>query len=303
MKLPPFLKPGDKVSIVSPAGIISRQIAERGAALLREQGFQVVIGPHAFAAEGVFAGSDSDRASDMQAAMDDKNIRAIFFSRGGYGSLRTHLKLNWSSFFRKPKWLIGFSDITVFHSYLSLHNIASVHGVMTAWFEQDGKPSMSFIKLMELLRGNIPDYDVTPHQLNKYGKVSGILTGGNLSIIQSLRGTPLDISPKGKILFIEDVDEPYYHLDRMMMNLKAGGILARISGLVAGHFTDIKDREIPFGKTACEIIAGAVEQYRYPVVFGFQAGHDLPNYPLLMGNRILLDVSEKQVTVKTLKRP
>jgi muramoyltetrapeptide carboxypeptidase len=300
MKFPTSLLPGDKVSIISPAGIIAHQIAERGAELLRQQGFRVEIGKHAFDREGVYAGSDMARALDMQNALDDKSVKAIFFSRGGYGSFRTHLQLNWSSFFKKPKWLIGFSDITVFHAYLSCHNIASVHGVMTAWFEKDGELTGSFMQMIELLRGKAPDYIVSPHKLNRNGAASGILTGGNLSIIQSLRGTPLDISPRGKILFIEDIDEHYYHLDRMMQNLKAGHILEQISGLVAGYFTGMKDGETPYGKTACEIISEAVAPFRYPVVFGFQAGHELPNYPLLMGSKVSMNVSEDQVIFKTL---
>ena len=300
MKFPPTLKTGDKVSIISPASKIDRQIAERGAELLRQQGLTVVIGFHAFDKENMFAGSDFSRADDMQKSLNDKSIKAIFFTRGGYGSLRTHLRLNWSSFFKKPKWLIGFSDITVFHAYLSRHNIASVHGVMTAWFEQDDVLTDSFLRMMELLRGEKPDCNLLPHKLNRNGLASGILTGGNLSIIQSLRGTPLDISPKGKILFIEDIDEHHYHIDRMMQNLKAGGILENLSGLVAGYFTGIKDGETPFGKTAYQIIKDAVASYHYPVAFGLQSGHELPNYPLLLGSRILLDVSEDKVIIKTL---
>ncbi len=300
MKFPSKLGPGDKVAIISPAGKIDRQIAERGGELLRQQGFRVEIGAHAFDKDGMFAGSDFSRAADMQKALDDKSIKAIFFTRGGYGSLRTHLLLNWSSFFKKPKWLVGFSDITVFHAYLSRHNIASVHGVMTAWFEQNEVFTESFLQLMELLKGEKLDYLVNPNELNRNGVVSGILTGGNLSIIQSLRGTPLDISPKGKILFIEDINEHHYHIDRMIMNLKAGGVLKQISGLVVGYFTVMKDEETPFGKNAYQIIREAVAPYKYPLVFGLQSGHELPNYPLLMGSKILLDVSENKVIIKTL---
>jgi muramoyltetrapeptide carboxypeptidase len=297
MKFPPYLMPGDKVAIVSPSGKINREIAERGAEILRQLGYLVRIGTHAFEEEGVFAGSDQLRAADMQQALDDKSVKAIFFSRGGYGSIRTHQHLNWSSFFKKPKWLIGFSDITVFHAFLSKHQIASMHGVMTAWFEKDGMLTESFAEMVELLKGKIPQYTLQPNALNKNGVASGILTGGNLSIIQSLRGTPLDISPKGKILFIEDIDEYHYHLDRMMLNLKTGGILAKISGLIVGYFTAITDRETPFGKTSAEIISEAVSAYHYPVCFGFPAGHELPNSPLIMGSRILLDVSNKEVKI------
>lgn len=300
MKFPQKLSPGDRVSIISPASKIERQIAERGAELLRQQGFRVEFGLHALDEEGMFAGSDLDRASDMQKVLNDNSIKAIFFTRGGYGSLRTHLHLNWSSFFKKPKWLIGFSDITVFHAYLSHHSIASVHGVMSAWFEKDEVLTDSFLLMLALLKGEKPEYVLQPHDLNRTGLASGILTGGNLSIIQSLRGTPLDIIPEGKILFIEDIDEKHYHLDRMMMNLKAGGVLEKLSGLVAGYFTGIKDGETPFGKTAYQIIKDAVAPYKYPVVFGLQSGHELPNYPLLMGSKTSLDVSKDKVIIKIL---
>jgi len=300
MKFSPWLKPGDKVSIISPAGKIDRQIAERGADILRQQGFRVEIGRHTFEKEGIFAGNDFDRAADMQKVLNDKSVRAIFFSRGGYGSIRTQHLLNWSSFFKNPKWLIGFSDITVFHAYLSRHDIASVHGVMTAWFEKEDVLTESFLQLIEVLKGKKPEYSVIPHPLNKNGVATGILTGGNLSIIQSLRGTSLDISPKGKILFLEDIDEHHYHLDRMIQNLKAGHVLEQLSGLVVGYFTGIKDGETPFGKTVCEIINDAVAPYRYPVIFGFQVGHELPNYPLILGSRISMTVSNDQAIIKTL---
>ncbi len=300
MKFPPWLLPGDKVAIISPAGKIERQLAERGAEILRQQGFRVLIGLNAFEVEGIFAGPDIARAADMQQALDDKSVRAIFFSRGGYGSIRTLQLLNWSSFFKRPKWLIGFSDITVFHAFLSVHDIASIHGVMTAWFEKDGNLTGSFTEMLELLKGKNPVYMLPSHAQNKSGAATGILTGGNLSIIQSLRGTPLDISPKGKILFIEDIDEYHYHIDRMMLNLKTARILEKISGLIVGYFTAITDRETSFGKTTSEIIAEVVAPYRFPVCFGFPAGHELPNIPLIMGSKILLDVSENEVNIQTL---
>jgi muramoyltetrapeptide carboxypeptidase len=302
MKFPPHLLPGDKVSIVSPAGKIDRQVVERGAELLQQQGFKVQMGRHAFDEVGVFSGTDSARAADMQKALDDESIRAVFFSRGGYGCLRTHLQLDWSSFLRKPKWLVGFSDETVFHAQLSRHRIASVHGVMTSMFERDRIPTEGFLQVMELLAGKKPEIAIPPHPLNVAGTASGILTGGNLSIIQSLRGTSLDIRPKGKILFIEDINEQHYHLDRMMRNLKAGHVLEQLSGLVVGYFTGMKDGKTPFGRTAYEIIREAVEPYRYPVAFGFPAGHELPNHPLLMGSRISLEVAGSGVLFRNRNR-
>ena len=300
MKLPPFLLPGDKVAIISPAGKIDQKIGDCGAALLEQQGFRVIVGEHAFDSAGVFAGTDVSRAADLQRALDDRSVKAIFFSRGGYGSIRTLPLVNWSSFFRKPKWLIGFSDITVFHAFLTNHQIGSVHGVMSAWFGPDGVPSESFLKLMDLLKGSKPEYVLPFHVMNRNGTASGILTGGNLSIIQSLRGTKYDIAPKGKILFIEDINEPHYHLDRMMQNLKTGHVLEQLSGIISGYFTGIKEGDTPYGKTAYEIIREAVDSFHYPVVFGFQAGHEMPNLPLIMGHRISLDVSSEKVLIRTM---
>lgn len=293
MKFPPYLSSGDKVAIVSPAGNVKRAVIERGAELLGQQGYQVEIGSHAFDEDGVFAGPDSARAADMQKALDDPCVRAIFFARGGYGSLRTHLRLDWTAFHQQPKWLAGFSDITVFHAYLSRRRIASVHGVMPSRFETGEGPTESFRKLIAMLSRRSSGQDLPPHPMNRCGSATGVLTGGNLSILQSLRGTALDIRPKGKILFIEDVHELHYHLDRMMRNLQSGGILEQISGLVVGHFTGIRDGGTPYGLTAYEIIRESVAPYSYPVMFGFPAGHDMPNHPLLMGGRMTLEVSSE----------
>ena len=297
MKFPPYPAPGDKVAMISPAGIVRREVVERGAELLRQQGFMVRIGRHAFDEDGVFAGCDAARAADMQDALDDPAIKAVFFNRGGYGCLRTHLQLDWSHFLKHPKWLVGFSDITVFHAYLSRQGIASIHGLMASWFENDGTPTDGFLRMMGVLGGNFPEYALPPHELNRAGTATGILTGGNLSVLQSLRGTPLDIVPEGRILFIEDIGEYRYHLDRMMQNLKAGGILERISGLIVGYFTGMKDGGTPFARTSYQIISEVAAPYRYPVVFGFPAGHEQPNQPLLMGGTVTLDVSPNAALV------
>ena len=301
MKIPPHLVPGDKVAIVSPASPIDRAIVEQGANILRQQGLLVEIGAHTCDRENAFSASDQLRAADLQKALDDKSIKAIFFSRGGYGSLRTHLLINWSSFFKRPKWLIGFSDITVFHSYLSNHHIASLHGVMTAWFEQNGEKTDSFIQLMDILYGKWPNYQTEAHPFNRLGHGSGILIGGNLSLLYALRGTPLDLQPKGKILFLEDIGEYPYHIDRMMQNLKASGILKQLSGLIVGYFTDTKKEETPFGQTPYQIIREAVSTYHYPVLFEFPAGHELPNCPLVLGSRISLEISEKGGNIVSLQ--
>ncbi len=299
MKYPPYLQQGDYVALVSAAGKIDRELVERGAAILKEEGFLPVIGPNAFEQCGVFAGDDACRAADLQWALDHPDIKAIFFSRGGYGSIRTWQLIDWSNFLRNPKWLIGFSDITVFHAFANKHHIASLHGVMTAFFEKEGVKTDSYRQMIGLLKGQFTDYQLQPHPLNRPGLASGRLVGGNLSIIQSMRGTPLDLNPAGKILFIEDIGEYNYHLDRMMMNLKTGKVLEEIAGLVVGYFTDMKEGEAPFGKTAYEIIREAVEPYHYPVVFDFPAGHELPNLPLLMGGKVKLEVTDDGVRFHT----
>ncbi len=300
MKIPPPLKKGDRICIVAPAGKILPHLVERGSELLRRHGFIVETGEHVFDEDGPFAGKDEGRASDMQKAISNKNIKAIWFARGGYGSLRILSLLNWSAFFKNPKWLIGFSDITVFHSFLTKHEIASMHGVMPAFFECNGEETDSFLKTLELLSKPHMDYSIEPSPLNKNGTAEGVLTGGNLSLIQSLRGTSWDISPRGKILFIEDIAEYHYHIDRMMLNLKTGKILEKISGLIVGHFTDMKEGEAIFGKNATEIIREAAEKYHYPVLFNFPAGHEFPNWPLVLGARVKLNVTDQKVTLSSI---
>ncbi len=298
MITPYFLNPGDKIAMVSVAGKADRETIEKAKHLLETEDFVVDIGPHAFDQFHMYAGMDADRAIDMQSALDDPEVKAIFFTRGGYGSLRTFVRLNWSKFLLQPKWLVGFSDITVFHAYLSLQNIASIHGVMSGFFFEHGQRTESLDRLLQLLRGRALDYTLKPNLLNRPGSANGLLVGGNLSILLSLRGTALDQSYKGKVLFLEDISEYDYHLDRMLMNLRYGGALAGLSGLVVGYFTDTKSGNTPYGKDAQEIIRDAVEGYNYPVVFGFPAGHELPHFPLLMGHQVSVDVSTVSVSIR-----
>ncbi len=297
MKYPPFLKSGDKIAMVSVAGIVNREQVEKAKNLLESEKFVVKIGTHAFDTFRMFAGPDVDRALDMQQALDDPEVKAIFFTRGGYGSLRTLMLLDWSAFLNCPKWMIGFSDITVFHSYLTSQEIASIHGVMSAFFFEKGVKTDSYDRLIDLLRGNPLEYHLQSNRFNRAGSAAGKLMGGNLSILLNLRGTPLDQSYDGKVLFIEDISEYDYHIDRMMMNLKFGGALSKLSGLIVGYFTDTKISGTPLGLNAYEIIRDAVAGYGYPVVFGFPAGHELPNYPLLMGSDISLVVSDEKVLI------
>lgn len=298
MILPPFLKSGDKIAMVSVAGKIQPDPVEKAKHLLEEEGFIVETGVHAFDDFHMFAGTDSDRAYDMQKALDNPEIRAILFTRGGYGSIRTLSLLDWTGFFRNPKWLIGFSDITVFHSFLTSRDVASVHGVMTSFFFENGVRTESLNRLLSLLGGQAQEYEIQPSLLNHLGQASGILVGGNLSLLLSLRGTEIDLSLDGKVLFIEDIGEYDYHIDRMMMNFKYSGALSKLAGLIVGYFTDTKTSNTPFGKTANEIIRDAIDGYEFPVIFDFPAGHELPNFPLVMGSGISLKVTNETVLVK-----
>ena len=297
MNYPSPLHPGDKIAIVSPAGKVNPEYVENARQLLLHEKFEVKIYPHAFGEFHQFSGTDQERAGDMQQALDDPTVKAILFSRGGYGSLRTLMHLDWQGFDRNPKWLIGFSDITVFHSCLSLKGVASIHGVMPAFFFENGLRTDSLDRLLDLLRGNSLNYSIEPNILNLPGTCHGELAGGNLSLLYSLRGTSLDLLYDGKVLFIEDISEFDYHLDRMMMNLKFGGALSRLAGIIVGYFTDTKIPASPFGKNAYGIIREAVEELNIPVIFGFQAGHELPNYPLIMGGEITMNVSDRSVEI------
>ncbi len=294
---PPFLKPGDKIILVSVAGKVRREPVEKAVQLLEDEGYRVQITPNAFGRFHMFSGTDVERASDMQLALDDPEAKAILFARGGYGSLRTLMQLDWSGFNKHPKWLIGFSDITVFHSFLTNHQVCSIHGVMPAFFFDKGVRTDSSDRLLQLLRGESSTYRIPGSGLNRTGIGKGTLIGGNLSLLISLRGTELDHIYNGKILFIEDISEFDYHIDRMMMNLKFSGALSGIAGLIVGYFTDTKTSRTPFGKSVNEIIYEAVSEYGYPVAFGFPAGHELPNYPLVMGNEIAMEVREEIVLI------
>lgn len=298
MIYPSPLHPGDKIAIISPAGKVNPEQVENARQLLESEKFVVEIFPHTFDEFHQFAGTDQVRAADMQQALDDAEVKAILFSRGGYGSLRTLMKLDWSGFDRYPKWLIGFSDITVFHSCLSLKRVASIHGVMPAFFLENGERTDSLDRLLDLLRGNSLKYNVLPNFLNLPGNCRGELVGGNLSLLYSLRGTSLDLIFDGKVLFIEDISEFDYHIDRMMMNLKFGGVLSRLAGIIVGYFTDTKIPVSPFGKNAYKIIREAVEGLNIPVVFGFPAGHELPNYPLILGGETTMNVNNESVEIR-----
>lgn len=293
MIFPRFITEGATIGIVAPAGKIDRQIVEDAKEFLHRMGYKVVLGENVFNTHHQFAGSDENRTADLQHMLNSYDVDVIMCARGGYGTNRVINELDFTRFLQNPKWIVGYSDITVLHSALQNRlGVASIHGQMPKNFAGKKPDDSDIVNLFNILKGSLPEYELPPHPLNRPGEAEGELIGGNLSILYSLRGTSLDFDPHGKILFIEDVGEKLYHLDRMMMNLKNGGVLKCLRGLVVGQFTEMIDSETPFGGDANEIILDAVKEYNYPVLFDFPAGHVKENQPLVLGKRVSMGVDK-----------
>lgn len=291
MLKPANLTEGSRIRIVSPAGKVKEEKVLPAVDLLRQQGFEVVLGKHVFDSHFQFAGTDEQRLSDLQQALDDPDCRAIVCSRGGYGAVRIAEKLDFTAFRNHPKWLVGFSDITLLHALFQQKGYCSIHGAMPAFYLKDGQPTESFTALMDILTGKNQQFDCPAHPLNRTGKATGQVTGGNLSIFYSLLGTPFEPDTQGKILFLEDLSEYLYHLDRIMHSLRLAGKLQNLNGLIIGGFTEMKDNDSPFGQTIEEIILNSVKEYKFPVCFDFPAGHTDRNLPLVFGAQYELCVT------------
>lgn len=299
MKIPPSIKPGDKIRIVSPAGKVSEKHVLPAVEWLQKQGYKVELGKHVFANHFQFAGTDKQRLDDLQTAFDDSETAAIICSRGGYGTVRIIRQIDFTKFVENPKWLVGFSDITILHSCLNNRRVATIHGVMPKYFFDDyGAPSENLNSLMQLLTVGKAIYSFKNGEKNRPGKVTAELVGGNLSIISSMQGTPCELQTEGKILFLEDIDEFLYNTDRMIHQLKLSGKLDNLAGLVLGDFSEMKDNESPFGKTIHEIFMDAVHEFEYPVCFGFPAGHDKKNLALAFGLNWELEVWEQNAVLQ-----
>ncbi len=291
---PPYLEKGDLVGITAPARWISPGDTEFFLKLLHDAGFRAVTGP-IYKRYNQFAGTDGERLKDLQSMLDHPDIRAIFCARGGYGSMRLLKGIDLEAFAARPKWLVGYSDITALHCLLQIKiGCESLHAPMPWSFKEcPVKSDPGSAGLFGALTGEMPDYRVESHALNRNGTGEGILLGGNLSVLYSLTGTPYQLDTGGGILFLEDVDEYLYHIDRMMQNLKLSGMLSGLQGLVVGGMTDMHDNEVPFGRDAYSIIRDAVNQYDYPVLFGFPAGHLDTNLALVLGRRSRLTVDDR----------
>jgi muramoyltetrapeptide carboxypeptidase len=293
------LRYGDKIGIIAPSRKIGSDDLSEFEKMIHQWGYQLVYGKNLFDEYHQFAGSDEDRAADFIRMISDPEIKAIFCARGGYGTVRILERLDKELIRKNPKWIIGYSDITVLHSfYNKVVECETIHAAMPVHFTKDSATNISWIKLERLLSGDSLRYDLVTHELNRFGYSEGILVGGNLSVLYSLHGTFCDLDTEGKILFIEDLDEYLYHIDRMMMNLKISGKLKKLKGLIVGGMTGMKDNTVPFGRSAYDIIAEAVEDYSYPVVFDFPAGHREPNYPLILGRDVILEVQEEASVIK-----
>ncbi|MDP4188747.1 MAG: LD-carboxypeptidase [Bacteroidota bacterium] len=289
---PRFLQAGDKVGIVAPARWVTEEELAPAVKLFESWGLEVVAGPHVHSQNNQFAGTDEERASDLQAMLDDESIAAIVCARGGYGTVRVLPLLNFEKFLSHPKWIVGYSDITALHSLVNRkYNVETIHALMPIKFYVEGSINPYVNSVKEVLFGKNPGYAFNPHPLNHQGSCKGTLLGGNLSVLYSLCGTDYDIDTRGKILFIEDLDEYLYHIDRMMMNFRLGHKLDQLAGLVIGGMSEMHDNAVPFGKTAEEIVADVVKDYKYPVAFGFPAGHIDDNQAMIMGREVSLEVN------------
>ncbi len=297
---PDPLKPGDKVGIIAPARSVAPEEMEPAIAQLRSWGLEVALGKHLYKKHRQFAGREIDRMDDLQAMMDDKEIKAIFCARGGYGTLQIIDSLCIENLVRYPKWVVGFSDITVLLSHLMQRcRIKTIHGIMPYNFIHNKLAPESIESLRKALFGESLKYQWKGHELNRKGTAQGILTGGNLSLLYAMIDSPSEVDGEGKILFIEELDEYLYHIERMMIALKRSGRLSRLAGLIIGGLTDLKDNQIPFGKTVEEIIADTTNDFSYPLAFGLPSGHEDTNLSLILGNEVILDVN-KDVTLKFL---
>lgn len=297
VRIPPALKKGDTIAITCPAGYMAAEKARVCIETLQEWGFRVRIGTLLGGdSPNYFSGTDLARLTELQQFLDDPTIHAILFARGGYGTSRIVDDLDFRFFKKHPKWIIGYSDITVLHSHIySNYKIASLHAPMAGAFNDGGKDNEYIGSLHGALLGSPMKYAQAAGPHDRKGEAIGELVGGNLSLLVHAIGTDSDIKTKGRILFLEDVGEQLYNIDRMMLQLKRAGKLDKLAGLILGGFTDTKDTERPFGKTVYEIIKEKVAEFDYPVCFDFPVSHDTPNYALKVGVGVKLRVGKRVI--------
>lgn len=296
IQIPPFLQPGDKIAIVAPASSIRYEDILPGISLFRDEWkLNVVEGKTLRTSYNQFSASDDDRLVDLQAMLDDPSIKAIIAARGGYGCSRIIDRLDFTDFIKSPKWIVGFSDLTAILSQLYQLGYASVHAPMAKSITLEGAEKAAE-SLRSILFGELPGYSIAPSPLNRNGSAVAEIVGGNLCLLAHLIGSGTQIDTEGKILFIEDLNEYLYNLDRMMIQMKRAGKLSHLAGLIVGQFTDMKDNSNPsFGKTAYEIIYEHVSEFDYPISFNFPVGHVADNRAIAVGMNAYLDVNKEGV--------
>ncbi len=299
LEKPAYLKIGDTIAIVAPAGILKdKQPIEKAVNLVESWGLHVILGKHLFGRNFHFSGTEKERINDFQTALDDKTIKAIWCGRGGYGTVRIIDSLDFTAFKKHPKWIIGYSDITVLHSHIHNLGFETLHAMMPVNMKVEEKKRIKTVKTFKkALFGKPLKYKIKESKYNKIGEAKGQLVGGNLAILQSLLGSVSSINTKGKILFIEDVGEYLYTVDRMIYALKRSGYFNECNGIIVGDMTNIKDNSTPFGQTVEEIVLEATKEYNFPILFDFPAGHDTINKALLLGREIEMKVDKQKSTV------
>ena len=296
MIIPPFLKAGDTVALVCTARKFFPEDAKPAIDLLESWGLNVKLGKTIGLDNFQLGGTDNERAADFQAQLDDENVKAIWCARGGYGTVRIIDSINFSKFKKHPKWIMGFSDVTVLHSQLNVERVATLHSIMP--FTVPNAPKEVKETLRKALFGETISYTIPSKSYDVKGTASGELVGGNISILYSLLGSKSAIDTKDKILFIEDLDEYLYHIDRMMYNLKRNGYFENVKGIIVGSMTDMHDNEIPFGQNEVQIITEIAKENRIPIVFEFPAGHQIDNRTLIFGQQVYFEVNEKEVNLQ-----
>jgi len=293
--IPPYLEKGDTIGIVAPAGFMPIEKTQTCIETLDSWGFNVRLGETTHSnSQNYFSGTDEERLSDLQQMLDDRNVKAILCARGGYGVSRIIDRIDFKKFRKHPKWIIGFSDITVLHSHIfSNYKIASLHAPMAAAFNDGEFNNPYVLSLKDAIEGKPAHYECAAHGFNKNGEAKGQLVGGNLSLLAHLIGTDSDIKTKNKILFLEDVGEYLYNVDRLLLQLKRSGKFDKLAGLIIGRFTDNKDTERPFGKSVYDIIYEQLNDFDFPICYGFPVSHEKENYALKIGGKYKLTVNNE----------
>lgn len=307
LSLPEPLKPGSRIAIVSPAGHVTNPaFLDHVTPMIKAQGYTPVLSKHCFERYDnhyAYAGTPQQRLEDLQWACDDPQVDAIWVTRGGYGSVQLLSGLNMQAISKKPKWLIGYSDITYLHSFFNRHAIATIHGpnVVRTLSMGTAPPPSSYGKVFDILQGRTPQYSIASHALNQGGKARGRLIGGNQTIVGALSGTPYNFDYDGAILFLEDIGESaYYRIDRQMQTLETAGVLARIRGIIIGSMRDVGGVKSNFDEGAYTLISKIMAKYRIPKIFAFPAGHVPDHYPLIMGVEVEIEVQGGTSSVRYL---